>query len=99
MRTAPSGLSSARSMRTPLEPTSMTERIEGALKATFGAGGTSARSATGLQRRFQIELLLEEVPTLLPHRPFVQRHVPARTRLQDQLRIALLRGDLGDPLP
>src|SRR6267378_6095502 len=84
MRTDPSGLSSARSMRTPLAPTSMTDRTGGALAATGPADGTGARSTMGPEHRFQIELLLEQV-ALLSDRPFVERHVPPGARLQHEL--------------
>src|SRR6185437_11898440 len=86
IRTAPSGLSSARSMRTPLEPTSITESTAGApaanaamavAPAADAAGEGEVRSRMGFQHRLQVELLLEEVPALLAHRPLVQRHVPA----------------------
>src|SRR3989442_15912398 len=75
MRTDPSGLSSARSMRTPLEPTSITERTGGAGAATLGAGGAGAGSDTGLEHRLQAELPPEEIAPLLAHPPPLRRHV------------------------
>src|SRR6267142_5578340 len=96
-RTDPSGLSSARSMRTPLDPMSMTEMTWVATAAPGTATGTVGVvvvvSGTGLQHRFQAELLLEEIAALLPDGPLVQGHVSARARLHGQLRILRLRRD------
>src|SRR6266850_8034582 len=91
-RTEPSGLSSARSMRTPLDPMSMTE-MTWTGTAAVTAGVVVLVSGTGLQHRFQAELLLEEIAALLTHGPLVQGHVSARARLHGQLRILGLGRD------
>src|SRR5947207_731801 len=96
-RTEPSALSSARSMRTPLDPMSMTE-MTGLTPAAAGGAAVTVGvvvvvSGMGLQHRFQVELLLEEIAPLLPHGPLVQGHVSARARLHGQLRILRLHRD------
>src|SRR2546428_13341733 len=69
MRTDPSGLSSARSMRTPLDPTSITERTGGAGAATLGAGGAGARADTGLEHPPPAATLPGQIHGPPPHRP------------------------------
>src|SRR5262245_2268828 len=104
MRTWPSGLSSARSMRTPLEPTSMTETTAGAPAARAEAAPAGVAGVdeltlrTGLEHRSQVELVMEQVAPLLGHRPFVQGHVAARPRFQHQLGVLRLGGNRPDPL-
>src|SRR5438045_9095869 len=93
-RTDASAFSSARSIRTPLEPTSMTERTAGAPATNAAAVDPgeedSELSRIGLQHRLELEFVLEEVPPLLAHRPRVQRDVPAAPPPQPQLRISAL---------
>src|SRR5438552_13842077 len=97
-RTEPSGLSSARSMRTPLDPMSMTEMTGVAPAAPTGtapaiAGVVVVVSGMGLQHRFQGELLLEEIATLFSDGPLVQGDVPPRARLERELGILGLGRD------
>src|SRR5438094_825671 len=97
-RTEPAGLSSARSMRTPLDPMSMTEMTGVAPAAPTGtapaiAGVVVVVSGMGLQHRFQGELLLEEIATLFSDGPLVQGDVPPRARLERELGILGLGRD------
>src|SRR5436853_3727229 len=92
MRTDPSAFSSASSIRTPLEPTSMTESTAGAPAANAAAAvgvepevGDPASSGMGLQHRLELELVLEEVSPLLAHRPLVHADVAPGPLLQRQL--------------